>query len=88
MVLEVFRQWGIDGIHKLKGMFAFAVYDAQKNQIVLVRDRVGEKPLFYGWDSGQFIFASELKALFSEAAAPKKVQDASLALSNVWICAW
>lgn len=56
--------WGIAGaLAKFTGMFAFALWDRQDRRLVLARDRVGEKPLYYGWTNGIFIFGSELKAL-------------------------
>jgi len=56
--------WGIEStLLKLKGMFAFAWFDTQSKELVLARDRVGIKPLFYGIINGEFQFASEVKAL-------------------------
>jgi asparagine synthase (glutamine-hydrolysing) len=56
--------WGIEGaLKKLNGMFAFAVWDKKQQQLILARDRLGEKPLFYGKNRGTFLFGSELKAL-------------------------
>ncbi len=63
VVLEGFSRWGIDVVHKLNGMFAFAVYDKYEHALYLVRDRIGIKPLYYYWDGKLFAFASELKAL-------------------------
>lgn len=56
--------WGVSAtLEKLVGMFAFAVWDRQTKSLSLARDRIGEKPLYYGWVAGRFVFASELKAL-------------------------
>ncbi|MBF0544642.1 MAG: asparagine synthase (glutamine-hydrolyzing) [Candidatus Riflebacteria bacterium] len=56
--------WGLDEtLKKLEGMFAFALWDNLKKRLFLVRDRIGEKPLFYGIFSDSFVFASELKAI-------------------------
>jgi len=65
---EVFLQaiacWGIDGaLKEASGMFAFALWDRHERRLTLVRDRFGEKPLYYGWAGTQFVFGSELKAL-------------------------
>jgi len=55
--------WGLDEtLRRVEGMFAFAAWDARTRELHLVRDRFGEKPLFYGWAGGRFAFASELKA--------------------------
>jgi len=56
--------WGIaETLSQLTGMFAFAVWDKQNKTLTLARDRVGEKPLYYGWQKDTFLFGSELKAL-------------------------
>jgi asparagine synthase (glutamine-hydrolysing) len=63
-VLEGFNTWGVERtVGKACGMFAFAVYDARERLLMLGRDRLGEKPLYYGWQSGVLLFGSELKAL-------------------------
>jgi asparagine synthase (glutamine-hydrolysing) len=63
VILEGYRQWGIDVVNRLNGMFAFALWDAPKETLYLVRDRVGKKPIFYLDASGEVVFASEVRAL-------------------------
>ncbi|RMG43018.1 MAG: asparagine synthase (glutamine-hydrolyzing) [Candidatus Dadabacteria bacterium] len=64
VMLASFEEWGIDNsLSKFNGMFAFAVYDTTNKTLTLARDRVGIKPLYYGFVGGVFAFASELKAL-------------------------
>ncbi len=64
VVLEAFRAWGTDSFKRLRGMFAFAIWQKQSRELFLVRDRVGIKPLYYYQHSQNLIFGSELKVLF------------------------
>lgn len=64
ILLHAFVAWGVEpAIAKAAGMFAMAIWDRRERQLHLVRDRFGEKPLYYGWAGRDLIFASELKAL-------------------------
>jgi asparagine synthase (glutamine-hydrolysing) len=63
-LLAGFEAWGVDAtLKKAVGMFAIALWDKQNKKLTLARDRFGEKPLYYGWANGAFVFGSELKAL-------------------------
>lgn len=63
-LLAGFEAWGIEAtIKRTVGMFAFAVWDKRSGRLILGRDRLGEKPLYYGWQGDTFLFGSELKAL-------------------------
>ena len=59
-LLNSYIYWGSQFLQKIKGMFSFAVWDNKLNQLTLVRDRIGEKPLYYGWVNDSFVFSSEL----------------------------
>jgi asparagine synthase (glutamine-hydrolysing) len=64
VMLASFVHWGVEScVKKFNGMFAFALWDRQNRQLWLARDRIGEKPLYYGVQNGTFFFASELKAI-------------------------
>lgn len=63
-LLSGVERWGLDAVlNKAVGMFAFALWDRETRTLILARDRIGEKPLYYGWQDGSFLFGSELKAL-------------------------
>ncbi len=63
---EAIAAWGLEvALEKAVGMFAFALWDRSERELHLVRDRFGEKPLYWGWTGGSFVFASELKAVRS-----------------------
>jgi asparagine synthase (glutamine-hydrolysing) len=64
VLLLSYIRWGIDAISKFNGIFAFAIYDEDKRRIVLARDAMGVKPLFFTFKNDTFIFGSEIKALF------------------------
>ena len=63
VLLAAYCQWGIDCLTKLNGMFAFALWDRERRELICARDRLGEKPFYYFWDGQCFGFASELKGL-------------------------
>jgi asparagine synthase (glutamine-hydrolysing) len=64
VILRAYRQWGTEAFSKLNGMFAFALFDQAAQRLLLVRDRFGIKPLYYGWKGGaQLVFSSEIKAI-------------------------
>lgn len=63
VILEAFVEYGVNFVHQLNGMFAIAIWDQHKKQLIIFRDRFGIKPLVYYYDGTTFAFASELKAL-------------------------
>lgn len=63
VILEAFAAWGVKAIDSFNGMFIMVVYDRNEQNLTIIRDRIGIKPLFYHFDGENFIFASELKAL-------------------------
>ena len=68
VLLAAIENWGLErALAKSKGMFAFALWNKASQTLYLARDRIGEKPLYYGWLDGQFVFTSELKSLFAIA---------------------
>jgi asparagine synthase (glutamine-hydrolysing) len=80
-LLEGIRCWGIEQtVSRCVGMFAFALWDSAARTLTLGRDRVGEKPLYYGFCNGVFLFGSELKALKAHPAFDSRINIAAVAL--------
>ncbi len=79
IMLAAFVQWGIDEATKrFNGMFAFALWDKHDHTLTLGRDRLGEKPLYYGWTGDTFVFCSELKSLASFPGFTATIDRAAL----------
>jgi asparagine synthase (glutamine-hydrolysing) len=81
VLLEAIARWGLEPtLERLNGMFAFAVWDRTDRRLSLVRDRVGIKPLYYGWAGTTFLFGSELSALREHPDFTGEIDRDSLAL--------
>ncbi len=75
-LLEAFEAWGIEEtIKKTVGMFAIAIWDQKEKKLFLTRDRLGEKPLYYGYQSGIFLFGSEVSAITSHPSFENKLEE-------------
>jgi asparagine synthase (glutamine-hydrolysing) len=80
-VLAAVEAWGVDAtVKKCDGMFAFAVWDRDTRTLFLARDRIGEKPLYYGWQGDTFLVASELKAFKAHPAFREDIDRNAVAL--------
>ncbi len=73
VLLNAYLTWGMDCLHRLDGMWAFALYDKRKQELILCRDRYGEKPLYYGARGENFAFASELTALLEHPSIERRL---------------
>lgn len=74
VIIAAYLKWGIDCVNKFNGMFAICLYDRETDDVYLVRDRIGKKPLYYEMDGENLIFASELKPLMAREGFQKKIR--------------
>lgn len=78
-ILNAWLEWGEDCVHKLRGMFAFAIWDREKECLFMARDRMGIKPFFYTlMDNGEFVFGSELKVITAHPQFDKQLRDSTI----------
>ncbi|HLN49257.1 MAG TPA: asparagine synthase (glutamine-hydrolyzing) [Steroidobacteraceae bacterium] len=79
VLLAAYDAWGEHCVERLRGMFAFAIYDHRRNTLFMARDRAGEKPLYWAEHRGGLVFASELKALMVDPEFPRRLSSEGLA---------
>jgi len=70
-IVHLYEDYGADFVDRLRGMFAIAIWDARRRQVMLVRDRLGIKPLYYAELDGELLFASELKPILQLGRVPR-----------------
>jgi asparagine synthase (glutamine-hydrolysing) len=78
VIIHGYEEWGEGVVGRLRGMFAFAIWDDRQTRMLLARDRVGKKPLFYFSDGQQLVFASEIKAILASGAVEAEADPTSL----------
>lgn len=78
VIVHAYEEYGADFASRLNGMFAIAVWDGRKRELVLVRDRLGIKPVYYYMDGGFIVFASEIKSLLEDPGVPREVDRQAL----------
>jgi asparagine synthase (glutamine-hydrolysing) len=79
VILHSWKEWGEEGIKHWRGMFAIALYDEEKNEVICIRDRAGVKPFHYYFKDGLFLFSSELKSITAHTQFPKKINPHAVA---------
>jgi asparagine synthase (glutamine-hydrolysing) len=84
VVLEAWRYWGPDALLRFRGMFAFALFDERTGELVLVRDPLGIKPLYYLRRGDGAVFASELKALVAAVGSELRMEPGALVASMLY----
>ena len=77
-IVHAYEEYGEDCVAKLNGMFAFAIWDGRNQKLVLARDRIGVKPLYYFFDGHHLVFGSELKAILQCQDVPKSIDSEAL----------
>ncbi|HXW99995.1 MAG TPA: asparagine synthase (glutamine-hydrolyzing) [Candidatus Acidoferrales bacterium] len=78
VVLKAYARWGVECLTKFRGMFAFALWDAARRRLVLARDPMGIKPLYYAQSGSYFLFASEVRTLLGTGLVPRSIDQAGL----------
>jgi asparagine synthase (glutamine-hydrolysing) len=79
VILKAYRRWGTDCLDKLRGMFAFGIWDAAQSRLLLARDSFGMKPLYYYATQTSLVFASEIRTLLASGLVPRKLSIEGLA---------
>jgi asparagine synthase (glutamine-hydrolysing) len=83
VLLHAYQAWGLPGLERLEGIFAFALWDTSRRRLVLMRDRLGIKPLFYSWQGKRLAFGSEIKAVLAAGSADLRLDDQAL-MEYLW----
>lgn len=78
VILKAYHKWGTGCVEHLRGMFAFAIWDARLQKLFIARDRLGIKPLYYYVDGQRIIFASEVRAILASGLASKRIDPIAL----------
>jgi asparagine synthase (glutamine-hydrolysing) len=79
VLIHGYLEWGIDGlVQRLEGMYSFAIWDCERKKLVLARDRIGIKPLYFTKTNGRFVFASEIKAILTDSTIPRDVDPQAI----------
>ncbi len=78
VILKAYARWGEQCLKEFRGMFAFAIWDARRHRLLVARDPMGIKPLYYHQSDRYFLFASELRTLLGTGLVPRKLDPAAL----------
>lgn len=78
VIVHAYEEYGLQAIQSFRGMFAFALWDSRKQHLVVARDRLGKKPLYYYFNDGKFVFASEMKAILQDSSIKRELDIRSL----------
>ncbi|HEV7334082.1 MAG TPA: asparagine synthase (glutamine-hydrolyzing) [Flavisolibacter sp.] len=79
VILHAWQQWGEKSIEQWRGMYAIAIYDEEKEELICIRDRAGVKPYYFSFKEGIFLFGSELKSILSHSSFQKRINRDAVA---------
>ena len=87
VLLAALQEWGTESLARLKGMFAFALWDEQERRLIIARDRLGIKPLYYALKGGDFCFASEITSVLASGVVEPRIEPGALGafLRLLWV---
>ncbi|OFV93295.1 MAG: asparagine synthase (glutamine-hydrolyzing) [Acidobacteria bacterium RIFCSPLOWO2_02_FULL_64_15] len=85
-IVHLYEEFGPDCVHRLRGMFAFAIWDDRRSELFLARDRVGKKPTYYALVGGTLYFASEIQALYQVLEIPRQLDYEAIDLYLTYSC--
>nr|NJM02128.1 asparagine synthase (glutamine-hydrolyzing) [Desulfobacula sp.] len=77
-IVHAYEEWGVKSVERFRGMFAFAVWDENRQQLFLGRDRLGKKPLYYSFENHRFVFGSEIKAVLEAGDMDRSIDLTAL----------
>jgi len=77
-LVHAYEEWGTESVKRFRGMFAFAIWDENRQRVFAARDRLGKKPFYYAWDGRSFVFGSELKVILETPGVDKSIDYTSL----------
>jgi asparagine synthase (glutamine-hydrolysing) len=77
-IVHAYEEWGVNAVERLRGMFAFVIWDENRQQLFMARDRLGKKPFYYCFDDDQFVFGSELKAILEAGNINRSIDLTSM----------
>jgi asparagine synthase (glutamine-hydrolysing) len=86
VIANLYDEAGVDCVHRLRGMFAIAIWDAKRQELILMRDRLGKKPIYYAKTQGGFYFASEIQSLTSVPGVSREIDECAIDLYLTYSC--
>ena len=78
VILAAYSRWGKDCLQKFNGMYGFAIWDTQKKELFIARDRLGIKPIYYSFKNNVLAFSSEIRSLLESSVVPRKLNKEAL----------